>query len=62
MYVKGQKNKKKERKKHPLKSGVIKELVEPGGGPGSKRKRWKKEIKDSVEYIHQRSLNDKGCH
>lgn len=50
------------KEKHALKNAVIKKLVEPGRRTERKRKRRKKEIKDSVEHIHQRSLNDKGCH
>lgn len=48
------------KEKHALKNAVIKKLVEPG--KSTERKRRKKEIKESVEHIHQRSLNDKGCH
>lgn len=44
------------------KNAVIKKLVEQVKSTGRKRKRRKKEIKESVEHIHQRSLNDKGCH
>lgn len=47
------------KEEHALKNAVIKKLVEQGKSTGRKRKRRKKEIKESVEHIHQRSLNDK---
>lgn len=45
-------------KERSLKTTLIKKLVEPGRDSN----RRKKEIKESVEYIHQRSPNDKGYH